>query len=157
MKMPSASSAIKLTRTPHVPMKLSRLETRKKVEKPKAEMGLINGRTPGSSYEWNIAVALQQYGWTFLYQLMVHGGSEIRGGQTLDFLVRTRPFFTALAVDAGYWHRNSQAEQLKDSQMIRGLRQMHYLVNNEVLHAIDENAATLEDAAAFVYKQFGRA
>lgn len=155
MKMPSASSAIKLTRTPRTAMKLSRPKTNKP-EKPRTEMGLIHGRKPESSYEWNIAVALEQYGWKFYYQLQVRGGSEVRGGQILDFLVMTRPFYTALAVDAGYWHRNSQAEQLKDSQMIRGLRAMNYLVNNEVLHAIDENAATPDDAASFVYKNFGR-
>lgn len=156
MKMPTASSAIKLTRTPRAPMKLSRPKT-KKLEKPLTQMGLIHGRKPESSYEWNIAVALDKYGWAFFYQLSVLGGAEVRGGQRLDFLVFTRPFATALAVDAGYWHRNPQAEQLKDSQMIRGLRAMGYSVSNEIVHAIDENAATPDDAAAFIYKKFGRA
>jgi len=155
MKMPRASSAIRLTRTPRTAMKLSRPVTRK-VEKPKTEMGLIHGRTPESSYEWNISLALEQYGWKFYYQLSVLGGADVRGGQRLDFLVFTRPFATALAVDAGYWHRNSQAESLKDAQMLRGLRAMGYSVQNEVIHAIDENAATQEDAAAFIFKEFGR-
>jgi len=155
MKMPSASSSIKLTGTPRVPLKLSRLKTNK-LEKPKTQMGLINGRVPESTYEWNVALALWKYNWKFYYQLNVLGGAEVRGGQRLDFLVFTRPFATALAVDAGYWHRNSQAEKLKDAQMIQGLRAMGYQVQNEMLHAIDENASTEEDAASFIYKEFGR-
>jgi len=121
-------------------------------------MGLINGREPGSEYEWNMARALWFYGWDeFLYQVGVRGGYEIRGGQVLDFLVPTRPMWTAMPVDGGYWHRNAANEQLKDAELLRALRNMGYQVNNEVLHAKDKDCVTIAASKQFVFKNFGRA
>jgi len=156
MKMPSASASIKYSGSRRVPMKLSRVVTRTEINKPKMEMGLINGRTPESSYEWNIALALWKYGWKFYYQLSVLGGADVRGGQRLDFLVFTRPFYTALDVYGEYWHRNAMREQVKNTQLISGLRAMGYLVNNEVLTTKNTDAATPEDAASFIYSKLGR-
>ena len=155
MKMPSSTATIKIRGARKYPMSMVKV-AKNKIEKPKVEIGVINGRTPDSSYEWNIALALWKYEWKFYYQLEVLGGKDVRGGQVLDFLVFTRPFYTALSVIGGYWHRNSQAEQLKDSQMIKGLRAMGYPVASEVLHAFDENASTPDDAAAFIYRSIGR-
>lgn len=153
--MPSSTTAIRVKGARKYPMKMEKVK-QQKIEKPKIEIGMINGRTPDSSYEWNIAQALWKYDWKFYYQLEVLGGKDVRGGQVLDFLVFTRPFYTALSVIGGYWHRNSQKEQLKDAQLVQGLRAMGYSVGTEVLHAFDENASTADDAAAFIYKNIGR-
>ena len=155
MLMPSSSNKIRYHKTSK-PTVRKQAAPKNKIEKPVTEMGLIHGRTPGSTYEWNIAQALDKYGWEYYYQLAVFGGNDVRGGQTLDFLVFSRPLATALSVIGGYWHRNSQVEQMKNTRMIQGLRARGYYVNNEVARAFDENAATPEDAAAYIYKTFGR-
>ena len=155
MLMPSSSNKIRYHKPKKTPVKKQAVK-KDKIEKPKIEMGLIHGRKPGSSYEWNISQALDKYGWEYYYQLAVLGGNDVRGGQTLDFLVFSHPLATALSVIGGYWHRNSQKEQMKDTQLIQGLRSRGYHVNNEVAHAFDENASTPEDAEAYIYKTFGR-
>jgi len=155
MLMPSSSNKIRYHKTSRVSVNKKAVK-KSKIEKPVIEMGLIHGRTPDSSYEYNIAQALDKYGWEYYYQLAVFGGTDVRGGQKLDFLVFSRPFATALSVIGGYWHRDGQKEQMKNTQMIQGLRAMGYHVANEVLSAFDEHAATPDDAAAFIYKHFGR-
>jgi hypothetical protein len=156
MRMASYSTPIRLSRPKRSRMGLKKIKENP-IQKPVTEMGLINGRQPGSSYEWNISQALDRYGWRYYYQLSVMGGSNVRGGQVLDFLIFTRPFAVALQVIGGYWHRDGMKEQLKNSQIIQGLRHMGYGVGSEVLSAFDTDADTMDNAAAFIYKYIGRA
>lgn len=159
LKMPTSKTNIKYRGGSGLPRGMREETVPKPVVIEQEEpMGLINGREPGSAYEWNMAKALWFYGWDdFMYQVGVLGGYEVRGGQTLDFLVPTRPMWTALAVDGGYWHSNASKEQLKDAALLRGLRAKGYRVNNEVLHAKDKHCVTVDDAKQFVFRHFGRA
>lgn len=156
-KLPGAGTTIKYSRkkSPAGLKEMPRVQSQV-LEEADVPTGLINGRMPGSSYEWNIARALWSYNWDFEYQVSLKGGHEFRGGKVLDFLVPTRPASTALSVDGGYWHRNSQKEKLYDAQLLQALRQDGRQVKNEVLHATDKDAAKYQDARAFVYKHFGR-
>ena len=123
-----------------------------------APMGLINGRAPKSTYEWNMARALWFYGWEdFLYQLALKGGYDIRGGLVLDFLVPTVPLWTPLPVDGGYWHESPTEERLRDDELLEALRNKGYKVRSDFEHAVDKNAATFDAAKEFIGKQFGRA
>lgn len=57
-----------------------------------------------TSYEYNVALALEKVGLTFVFQLSSMGGRNFRGGIVLDFLVETRPLPTPLWVHGEYWH-----------------------------------------------------
>ena len=123
-----------------------------KVKAPVSTPGIINGIQAGSSYEWNIALALWQLGWSFDYQVPIKGGRQVRGCQVIDFLVHTVPQETALRVQGSYWHRNNALEEYKADDI------SHYLgMPVTVLDAFNENAATYNDAHAFIFQHFGRA
>lgn len=79
-------------------------------KKPVEEMGLIQGRKPKSIEEWRVAVALWRWKVDFSYRVPIRGGSMLRGGQLLDFLLYL-PNPHPLQVFGNYWHRvqmNSQ-------------------------------------------------
>ena len=118
--------------------------------------GLILGKRAGSSYEWYISLALDKYNWKYMYQVVVNHGSRMAGGQILDFLVSTRPMKTALPVDGGYWHRNTDEQQMKDEELLQALRRKGYQVSSDIKRAFDKDAATLLDAERFILKTFGR-
>lgn len=74
-------------------------------EKEREEIGLIQGRTPGSKEEWYVATALWRLKHSFIYQYEVFGGAGIRGGQIVDFLVvTTAPQSTFIQVFGEHWH-----------------------------------------------------
>lgn len=77
----------------------------KPYKKPDEEMGLIEGRTPRSREEWRVAVALWRYKVEFRYQVPIMGGSMVRGGQLLDFLLLVDPSPIPLQIFGNYWHR----------------------------------------------------
>jgi len=160
LKMPTGKTAIKMKKRRGATGGMS-MGTRVKaikLEPPVEPMGLIHGKQPGSSYEWHIAQALEKYGWEYQYQVPVLTGKRLAGGQVLDFLVKTIPMWTALAVDGEYWHRNDARHKMtKDIAMISALRKDGYSVRGDVLHAGDADAETTADARQFVLKEFGRA
>lgn len=80
-------------------------------QEPEEEVGLIQGRKPGSIQEWRVAKALWRLGLTFNYQASFFGGRMLRGGQILDFLVDTVPIKTALAVNGEYWHSGEMGSE----------------------------------------------
>ncbi len=75
------------------------------------QMGLIQGKKPGSMYEWRLARALETNGYEYDYQVSVAGGRAMRGGQVIDFLVHTVPMFTPLFADGEYWHTGQLARE----------------------------------------------
>ena len=66
-------------------------------------VGTIYGKTPGSVEEWRVAVALWKYKLPFEYQVNIRGGSRLRGGQRVDFVV-SNPFPQPVQVYGEYWH-----------------------------------------------------
>jgi hypothetical protein len=68
----------------------------------------LQGVPVDSKEEARVGVALSIIGWDFRYQVPVFGGTNLRGGQVLDFLVETVPLPTPLPVQSAYWHGPSK-------------------------------------------------
>lgn len=68
---------------------------------------LVRGKK-ASSYEYNVAVALDKYGLGYLFQVSYWGGRRLRGGIILDFLVFTVPMPTPLWVNGDYFHKGGK-------------------------------------------------
>lgn len=81
-------------------------------------VGTIQGLTPASVEEWRVAQSLNKYGWEYDYQYSVNGGRSRRGGQVIDFLVRTNPRNTALYVQGEYYHGTRQEQKDRLMQAI---------------------------------------
>lgn len=64
----------------------------------------IQGKRVQSKEEARVAVALDYLGWRYIYQYPIAGGSRLRGGQVIDFLVFHRPTPRPLLVNGSYWH-----------------------------------------------------
>ena len=73
----------------------------------------IQGRMPDSKEEFYVAMALYKLGHSFIYQYQVFGG-HVRGGQIVDFLVRTTiPRATLIQVYGKYWHSGEMGSEDK--------------------------------------------
>ena len=81
---------------------------------PEEEMGLIQGKRPGSREEWRVYLSLLKYKVQFEFQVSVYGGRAVVGGYIIDFVVYN-PFPCALEVNGEYWHSADMrpSEQLK--------------------------------------------
>jgi hypothetical protein len=89
-------------------------------DEDKEQIGVIQGRTPGSKEEWWVALGLWKLKHTFIYQYQVFGGYGIRGGQIVDFLVvSTIPRSTFIQVFGGHWHSGllGSEDQFKLAQL----------------------------------------
>lgn len=76
-----------------------RLEAQAEAE----QVGLIQGRRPGSREEWRVAQALNKLHVRYRYQVGLFGSRRLRGSQVLDFLVYN-PYPQPLQVFGEYWH-----------------------------------------------------
>lgn len=65
--------------------------------------------THASSYEANVAWALDKVELGYIFQYEVLGGRSRRGGFIIDFLVFTVPMSTPLWVNGDYWHGGKQS------------------------------------------------
>lgn len=72
---------------------------------------MVAGKS-ASSYEYNVAKALDRVPVEYEFQVPLFGGKQMRGGKVLDFLVGTKPLPTPLFVNGDYWHREPQTELL---------------------------------------------
>lgn len=66
------------------------------------EIGLIQGRKPGSVQEWRVAKAIIRLGLDFRFQYPINGGN-VPGGYFIDFLVMM-PYVQPLEVQSLHWH-----------------------------------------------------
>jgi len=75
-------------------------------ENEEEQVGLINGRKPGSVEEWRVAVALWDMDATFEFQYKVKNQSPrgVRGFFLLDFYIDANPKPVALEVQSRRWH-----------------------------------------------------
>ena len=80
------------------------------VASPEEQVGLIQGREPGSVEEWRVAQALSRFKIPFIFQFEMFD-SSVRGGIVLDFLVQTDPLATPLEVYGEYWHRGERSSK----------------------------------------------
>lgn len=127
-----------------------RATSKRPVINPRQE---IRGIPVGSTYEANVADALEALGWQYWYQYEVAGGRERRGGIIVDFIVWTRPAATPIWVNGRYWHaRREEQDRLQQAR----LKQLARFPTRDPLTMWDENCMTFDDAYAFLLSKIGR-
>jgi hypothetical protein len=110
-------------------------KAQKKVESPEEEepIGLVQGQIPRSKEEWRVANALWRLQIPFQYQVDFMGGSNVRGGQVIDFLVGTVPLPTPLYVQGSYFHpQKTRAQEVYNQQKVRRFTRGSYAMPREV-------------------------
>lgn len=121
-----------------------------KAVNPRAE---ILGKPVGSSYEANVADALDMLNWRYAYQYSVHGGRSRRGGIVLDFLVYTRPAATPIYVNGRYWHsKRAEDDRLQQANLSGYMRSPV----RDSLIMWDEDCITVDLAYNWLYQRIGR-
>ena len=85
-----------------------------KVQKidPEEIIGIVQGTMPDSLNEWYVALALDKLGIEYIFQYQLFGGTSVRGGQVVDFVV-FNPNATPVFIQGEYWHdRKSETEDM---------------------------------------------
>jgi len=68
------------------------------------EIGLIQGREPGSKAEWYVSQVLENLEIRYMYQFDIFGGNNVAGGVIVDFVI-FNPWAIPAEVMGEYWHR----------------------------------------------------
>lgn len=66
-----------------------------------------------NSWEYNIAIALQEHGLNFEFQVEFYQGKRVTGGFVIDFLVNTKPEPTPVFVNGEFWHKDKERDLLQ--------------------------------------------
>lgn len=82
-----------------------------------AELPQIQGKQPDSKEEVWVAMALDRLKLRYIYQFEIFGGTSLRGGILIDFLV-WNPFETPVEVLGEYWHTGEMGSDDKFRQAI---------------------------------------
>ena len=84
-------------------------------EEEESQEGIIQGQKSRSTEEWRVAQALWTLELEFIYQYPLFGGTSVRGGYVLDFLVDLIGVPTPLEVQSQRWHsgRFAREERLR--------------------------------------------
>lgn len=123
-----------------------------KVQKPaEPDIGIIQGQIPDSRNEWFVALALEKLKRDYIYQYSLGGGSRLRGGVIVDFIVYGAPATTALFVGAGgYYHSKSREE----SDILAHSLAAHYFGDANVKDIRADESDTFDSAFDAVRKLF---
>lgn len=106
---PNYTFPVKRQKRPYVPRPRIPAEG-EQIEKP----GIIKGQSARSLLEWWIWQALMGLNWPSEqvgYQVSYFGGQRLRGGQILDFLVRTVPLAQPIYANGAYYHGGARRIQ----------------------------------------------
>lgn len=86
----------------------------------------IRGIKAGSKDEYWTSLALDRIqkktGWEWEYQYPVHGGRRRRGGNVIDFLVKTPGRWTMLDPMGRYWHTGHREDRKEMQNVAREKR-----------------------------------
>lgn len=74
------------------------------MRQPDEEIGLVQGIMPDSINEWYVAQALDRLRMEYIFQYQIFGGTSLRGGQVIDFVVFTATGSLPVPVNGAYWH-----------------------------------------------------
>lgn len=111
----------------------------------------IQGQKVKSVQEARVAVALEQLGHDFRYQVRFMGGRRLPGGQVLDFVVETKPFPTIIYVQSRYWHRGEQ--RTRDRLNVAHVRQRFGQVF--VVELFGKDLTSIEQAVSVLRREVG--
>jgi hypothetical protein len=113
------------------------------------EMGLIQGRKPGSREEWRVYKSLLKYKVEFQYQVSVWGGSQVLGGYLIDYVV-FNPFPNALEVNGEYWH----SAEMRPTERLK-LNALTAMFNREPYVVWGKDLQTQEDCDRAIVAELG--
>ena len=111
------------------------------------EGGYLIRRKRASLNEFNVGNALDYFELPFIFQVYFMGGSRIRGGQILDFLVFA-PLVGPVQVYGDYWHSGQRSST--DRYKINVLEQF---LKRKVVIVWGHESKTYEQAVAAVRKK----
>ena len=83
---------------------------------PFPEVKPIQGIMPDSKEEYWVALALYRLHLDFIFQYQLFGGRKYKGGQVIDFWVKTQPLPTPIFVQGWYFHY-ATAEKTAQSKL----------------------------------------
>ncbi len=90
--------------------------TLRPAHEPFPEVKPIQGMMPDSKEEYWVALALYRLHLEFEFQYQLFGGRRYKGGQVIDFWVRTVPLPTPIFVQGWYFHY-ATAEKASQSRL----------------------------------------
>ena len=105
-----------------------------------------------TSYEYNVAWALDKLELPYMFQFAFFGGRSVRGGIVVDFLALTNPLSTPIWVNGGFWHRGKRATEDSYQQAL-----LYFVARGELNRPItlwDEDCRTKEDALSALRREF---
>ena len=111
----------------------------------------VQGKT-ATSYEYNVAWALDKMQLPYMFQFAFFGGKSVRGGIVVDFLVLTSPLSTPVWVNGGFWHKGKRAVEDSYQQAL-----LYFVARGELNRPVtfwDEDCRTKEDALSAVRREF---
>jgi hypothetical protein len=94
----------------------------------------------GSTNEQNVYSALAKLKLDFFYQYPLNGGTSVRGGQVIDFVIWQPPRPIALYVQGEYWHGRST--EMEDSMKQHDARRAGF----EPMEIFERECETVEAA-----------
>jgi hypothetical protein len=140
------------TSQPRGETRKGRLPDRMPKQEPEKARYTVLGKK-ATSYEWNVAQALDAIGMGYDFQVSYWGGRSLAGGMVLDFLLYTAPLPTPVWVNGDIWHRG-QRKTVDDYQAA----QLDYLFKGQLNPPIawwGVDSSTPEAAMAAVKRDVG--
>jgi len=109
-------------------------------EEEEEEVGYINGQKARSLLEWRVAQSLWKLKLEFFYQYPLLGGTQVRGGYVVDFLVFLAPNNVPLEVQGERWHTTYFSP---DENMRRAV--IESILNTQVKYVYENELRTQQD------------
>lgn len=130
---------------------------RKKPEmNPLPEIKPIQGIMPDSKEEYWVALALYRLKIDFNFQYQLFGGRKYKGGQVVDFWIKTVPLPTPLLVQGWYFHYSTAQRTAQTKLNIMYLKSRLVGKANEPVEVLDIEIPTPEDAFIVVKRKLKR-
>lgn len=100
--------------------------------------------------EYKITIAIETLGYDYWFQKWLWGGSRLRGGVIVDWVVFT-PLPTPLEYDGTYWHTGEASEEDK-LQRIR-IAQYYGVPEVKVITSLEVDSDTPQDEVLAVVRE----
>jgi len=123
---------------------------------PLPEVQKVQGIMPDSKEEYWVALALYKLHIDFIFQYQFMGGRKYKGGQVIDFWVKTMPLPTPIFVQGWYFHY-STAEKAAQSKL--NLMYLESALNGKAMKPVeilDIEIPTPDDAYMVVKRKLHR-
>lgn len=117
---------------------------RKKAPFPEVEP--VQGMMPDSKEEYWVALALYRLNLDFEFQYQLFGGRKYKGGQVIDFWVKTVPLPTPIFVQGWYFHYSTAQKTAQTRLNLMYLKARLLGKANEPVEILDTEIPTPEDA-----------